>query len=77
MSKEEIYARIQKILVEQKGEDFQVSPDLSLNDQIADDSVEVMEFILSLEDEFGLDIPDQDIEDLVTLDEIVSYIASR
>ena len=77
MTTEEIYARIQQILSELKGEDFLVSPDLSLNNQIADDSVEVMEFIISLEDEFDLEIPDQDIENLHTLSEIVSYIFNK
>ena len=77
MTTEEIYARIQQILSELKGEDFLVSPDLSLNDQIADDSVEVMEFVISLEDEFGLEIPDQDIEGFQTLSEIVSYVFNK
>ena len=77
MTTEEIYARIQQILSELKGEDFLVSPVLSLNDQIADDSVEVMEFIISLEDEFGLEIPDQDIEGFHTLSEIVSYVFNK
>ncbi|CQR26154.1 acyl carrier protein [Streptococcus varani] len=77
MTKDEIYARIQKILVEQKGEDFLISPDLSLNDQIAEDSVEVMEFVISLEDEFGMDISDHDIENLTTLSDIVSYIQNK
>ena len=77
MTKDEIYARIQKILVEQKGEDFLISPDLSLNDQIAEDSVEVMEFVISLEDEFGMDISDHDIENLTTLSVIVSYIQNK
>lgn len=77
MNTEEIYARIQKILVNQKGEDFIVSPDLSLNNQIAEDSVEVMEFIISLEDEFGLDIPDRDIDELNTLSDIVFYISKK
>lgn len=77
MNTEEIYARIQKILVNQKGEDFLVSPDLSLNNQIAEDSVEVMEFVISLEDEFGLDIPDRDIDGLNTLSDIVFYISKK
>lgn len=77
MTKDEIYARIQKILVEQKGEDFLISPDLSLNDEIAEDSVEVMEFVISLEDEFGMDISDHDIENLTTLSDIVSYIQNK
>ena len=77
MTTEEIYARIQQILSELKGEDYPVRPDLSLNDQIAEDSVEVMEFIISLEDEFGLEIPDRDIEDLHTLSEIVFYISNK
>ena len=77
MTTEEIYARIQQILSELKGEDFLVSLDLSFNDQIADDSVGVMEFVISLEDEFGLEIPDQDIEGFQTLSEIVSYVFNK
>lgn len=77
MTTEEIYARIQKVLSEQKGEDFLVSPEMSLNDQIAEDSVEVMEFVIGLEDEFGLEISDQDIEKFQTLSEIVFYISKK
>lgn len=74
MTTEEMYTKIQEILVEQKGEEVTVSPDLSLSDDIAEDSVEVMEFIISLEDEFDVDIPDQAIEEFNTLSDIVSYI---
>lgn len=74
MTTEEIYNKIQKILVEQKGEEIVASPTLSLSDDIADDSVEVMEFIISLEDEFDVEIPDKAIEEFNTLSDIVSYI---
>lgn len=77
MATEEIYAKIQEILAEQKGEGIVVKPELSLQDGIADDSVEVMEFVISLEDEFDVEIPDQAIEEFVTLADIVDYIQSE
>ncbi|MHC5791754.1 phosphopantetheine-binding protein [Streptococcus pyogenes] len=36
-----------------------------------------MEFVISLEDEFGMDISDHDIENLITLSDIVSYIQNK
>lgn len=74
MTKDSIFQRISEILKEQKGSDFAVALNTSLEDSVAQDSVEVMEFILTLEDEFGLDIPDAAIERFVTLSDVVDYI---
>ena len=57
-----------------KGEDFDVQPESTLADNIAADSVEIMEFVLNLEDEFGIDIPDTAIERFETLSDIVDFV---
>lgn len=46
----------------------------ALADNIAADSVEIMEFVLNLEDEFGIDIPDTAIERFETLSDIVDFV---
>ena len=73
MTREQIYQRIVELIQDEKGEDFAVQPDSSLADNIAADSVEIMEFVLNLEDEFRIDIPDAAIERFESLADIVDF----
>lgn len=75
MTKEEIYQRVEELLLEEKGEDFVVRPDMMIANQLAEDSVEVMEFVLSLEDAFHIEISDEAIAEFETLEDVVNYIA--
>ncbi|HFI0578418.1 TPA: phosphopantetheine-binding protein [Streptococcus suis] len=74
MTREQVYQRVVAIIQEEKGEDFQVQPELTLADNIAADSVEIMEFVLNLEDDFEVDVPDAAIERFETLADIVDFI---
>ncbi|HEM4403256.1 TPA: phosphopantetheine-binding protein [Streptococcus suis] len=74
MTREQVYQRVVAIIQEEKGEDFQVQPELTLADNIAADSVEIMEFVLNLEDDFEVDVPDAAIERFETLSDIVDFI---
>ncbi|HFI0036006.1 TPA: phosphopantetheine-binding protein [Streptococcus suis] len=74
MTREQVYQRVVAIIQEEKGDDFQVQEESSLADNIAADSVEIMEFVLTLEDEFGVDVPDAAIERFETLSDIVDFI---
>ena len=62
MTQEEIYQKVVAIIQERQGTDFVVTPKLGLKDNLGADSVDLMEFILTLEDEFGIDISDEDID---------------
>ncbi|HEL2110678.1 TPA: acyl carrier protein [Streptococcus suis] len=77
MTREQVYQRVVAIIQEEKGDDFQVQAESSLADNIAADSVEIMEFVLTLEDEFGIDVPDAAIERFETLVDIVDFIWSQ
>ncbi|MGT2951405.1 acyl carrier protein [Streptococcus cuniculi] len=77
MTKEEIYQRLEELLVEEKGADLELHPDLAVQEELAEDSVEVMELVLTLEDEFQITIPDEAIEGFETLADIVEYIEKR
>lgn len=77
MTREQVYQRVVAIIQEEKGDDFQVQAESSLADNIAADSVEIMEFVLTLEDEFGIDVPDAAIERFETLADVVDFIAGE
>ncbi len=77
MNREQVYQRIIELVQDEKGDDFVVLPELSLADNIAADSVEIMEFVLTIEDEFGVDVPDAAIERFETLSDVVDFIAGE
>lgn len=74
MMKEQVYQKIVAMLQEQKGKNFSPQPNSLLENDIVADSVETMEFVLTLEDEFNLAIPDVAIEQFETLSDVVDFI---
>ena len=70
-----IFEKVQKALAEQ----FEVSPDTitldtNLFDDLGADSLDVVELIMSIEDEFGVSISDEEAANLVTVQRIVDYV---
>jgi acyl carrier protein len=70
-----VYDRLKKIVVEQLGvEEDEVSMEASFVEDLNADSLDLVELIMSLEEEFGLEIPDEDAEKIVTVGDAVDYI---
>ena len=74
MTEQKIYEKIVEIIQESRGEGFQVSQTLSLKDDLQADSVDLMEFILTVEDEFGIEISDEDIDELKNVSDVVACV---
>ena len=75
MSSEEILEKIKNIIVEQlQVSDTAVTEDASFVDDLGADSLDLVELIMALEEEFGIEIPDGDAEKVVTVGDVVSYI---
>lgn len=74
MTEQEIYEKIVEIIQESRDEEFQVSQTLSLKDDLQADSVDLMEFILTVEDEFGIEISDEDIDELKNVSDVVACV---
>ena len=74
MTQQKIYEKIVEIIQESRGEEFQVSQTLSLKDDLQADSVDLMEFILTVEDEFGIEISDEDIDELKNVSDVVACV---
>lgn len=75
MSTSTIYDRLKGIVTEQLGVDEEeITPEASFVDDLNADSLDLVELIMSLEEEFGLEISDEDAEKIVTVGDAASYI---
>jgi acyl carrier protein len=75
MSKEEIMAKLKPVIAEQLGVDeSEVTDTASFTEDLNADSLDLVELIMSLEEQFGLQISDEDAEKLTTVGEAVDYI---
>ena len=75
MNTDEIFDKVKGIIVEQLGvaEDA-VTEDSSFIDDLGADSLDIVELIMALEEEFDLEIPDAEAEKIVTVGDAVDYI---
>jgi len=70
--------KVKHIIVEQLGVDEEeVKPDAKFVDDLGADSLDVVELVMALEEEFGLEISDEDAEKLTTVSQAVEYIQSH
>ena len=77
MTEQQIFDRIVTIIQERQGEDFVVTENLSLKDDLDADSVDLMEFVLTIEDEFGIEISDEEINHLQSVADVLAIIKNR
>lgn len=74
----DVQEKVKKIIVEQLGvDDAEVTPDASFVEDLGADSLDTVELIMVLEEEFGIEIPDEDAEKIVHVKDAVHYIKDR
>ena len=75
MSSEEVFEKVKGIIVEQLGvADTSVTMEASFIDDLGADSLDIVELVMALEEEFDMEIPDTDAEKVVTVSDVVDYI---
>ena len=75
MSTEEVFEKVKKIIVEQLGAtEASVTMEASFIDDLGADSLDIVELVMALEEEFDIEIPDADAEKVVTVGDVVDYI---
>ena len=78
MSKEEIFTKIREILADNFEVDKEkITDETNFTSDLDADSIDLVEFILQLEDEFGAEISDEDAEKLKTVGDAVNYVADH
>jgi len=74
----EVLERVTKIIVDRLGVDeSQVTLEASFKDDLGADSLDVVELVMELEDEFDMEISDDDAEKISTVGDAVNYINSK
>ena len=75
MNSEEIFEKVRDIIVEQLGvEKETVTMDSSFIDDLGADSLDIVELIMALEEEFDTEIPDEDAEKITNVNDVIEYI---
>ncbi|MDW8192064.1 MAG: acyl carrier protein [Synergistota bacterium] len=75
---EDILERLKNIVVEKLGvEESEIRPDASFIDDLGADSLDIVELIMAIEEEFDIEIPDEDAEKLTTVGAAVEYIKNK
>ncbi len=70
-----MFEKVKAILVEQLSVDEDiVTPDARISDDLGADSLDVMELLMTLEDEYGVFIPDEELASFETVSDIVEYM---
>ncbi len=75
---DEIFDKVKAIIVEQLGVDEEdIEAGATFLDDLGADSLDIVELIMALEEEFDLEIPDEDAEKIVTVGDAVEYIKNN
>ena len=78
LNKEEIRAKIKRIVTENLGvSEDQVTDDAQFSQDLGADSLDQVELVMSLEEEFGAEIRDEDADSLNTVGDAIAYIEKR
>jgi acyl carrier protein len=71
-------AKMKELIVQQLGvSESEVVPGAKFVDDLGADSLDLVELVMALEDEYGIEIPDEDAEKIVTVGDALKYIQER
>lgn len=74
----DIKDKVTKVVVEQLGvKESEVKSDAKFVEDLGADSLDTVELVMALEEEFGIEIPDEDAEKAKTVGDVISYLDSK
>ena len=77
-SREEVFDRVKEVLVDQLGiDENEITEEASFQEDLDADSLDLVELIMELEDQFGLKIPDEDAQKITTVGQAVDYVSTH
>lgn len=77
VDKDKIATLVKKIVVEKLILDKEPAEDASFVDDLGADSLDTVELVMALEEEFGMEIPDEEAEKITTIQQAIDYIESH
>lgn len=75
---EDVFEKVKEVIIDQLGieDEESITMDTTFIDDLGADSLDVVELIIALEEEFGIEIPETEAEKVVTVGDVVNYISS-
>ena len=78
MQMEEVLAKLKDIVTDRLNvEEEQIKPEASFVEDLGADSLDIVELIMGIEEEFDIEIPDEDAEKLTTVGEAMNYVKAK
>jgi acyl carrier protein len=78
MQTEEIMAKLKELVIDRLNvEEDQIKPDASFIEDLGADSLDIVELIMGIEEEFDVEIPDEDAEKLTNVGEAMAYVKGK
>jgi acyl carrier protein len=73
-----VQPKVKEVIAEQLGVDMdRIKPEASFIDDLGADSLDIVELVMAMEEEFGIEIPDEDAEKLKTVGDVCSYLQTK
>jgi acyl carrier protein len=78
VDRSEVFNKVKDIIVEQLGvEENEVKMETSFVDDLGADSLDIVELIMAMEEEFNIEIPDEDAESIGRVEDVVNYVGDK
>ena len=78
MTDTEIFEKLRGVIVDQLGvEEDIVKPEATFVEDLSADSLDIVELVMGIEEEFEIEIPDQAAESIVTVQDVIDYIKNN
>lgn len=73
-----IFEKLKELIVDQLGDSsMEITMDTSFEEDLGADSLDLIELLMVLDDEFGVDVPEEDAEKIKTVGDVVNYLQSK
>ena len=78
MTREEVFAKLKEIIIDRLDfDEEQIKPEASFVEDLGADSLDIVELIMGIEEEFDIEIPDEDAEKLTSVGEAINYACEK
>lgn len=78
MSERNVYEEVKGVIVDRLGVDAEkITPETSFQNDLGADSLDIVELVMEMEDEFGFEISDEEAEELTTVGKVSDFITSK